>query len=281
MNKIYNTGAKESCRPSKTNIAWTNATFNPVWGCEKVSEACKNCYAETISRSWGFGTKRPDLWKDGGGEDASGKGWEVKNGRRVFGNQRWEQLLRWNKNAKLTGEKVLVFAGSMCDVFEDHSTTAEELEKLWGYIKKTPNLTYQLLTKRPENILRKLPSDWANYKNGYSNVWLGTTVENQNRAWRFNEFLADIPASVRFVSYEPALGPIDLRWGELDWLIAGGESGVKRRPFDYGWARDVHEKCKSNKVAFFYKQDTAFRSSTNPYLDGKKYYEWPDPRVLH
>ena len=279
MKTKYSTGAKESCKPEKTNIAWTNATFNPVWGCQKVSEACKNCYAETISSRMGFGTKRPNLWKTSGKETATGKGWAVKNGRRVFGKHRWNKLLDWNRKAKLTGEKVLVFAGSMCDVFEDHQTTSEELKKLWEYIRQTPNLTYQLLTKRPENIFEKLPADWADFEHGYSNVWLGTTVENQNRAWRFNEVLADIPAAVRYVSYEPALGPIDLRWEKLDWLIAGGESGPDRREFNYDWARDVHSTCKQNDVAFFYKQDTAFRSSTNPYLDGKKYYNWPEPRL--
>ena len=104
------------------------------------------------------------------------------------------------------------------------------------------------------------------------------SVESNEVAYRFNDHLADIPAVVRFVSYEPAIGPLtDIRWEQLDWLIAGGESGSQRRPFKHDWARYVHQQCKAHGAAFFYKQDTAFRSSTNPYLDGKKYYEFPFP----
>ena len=197
MKSEHTTGAKESCKPEKTNIAWTNVTFNPIWGCEKVSEACKNCYAESFSGRMGFGTKRPSLWNNSK-ETSTGKGWSVKSGRRVFGKQRWKKLLDWNKKAKLTGEKVLVFAGSMCDVFEDHQTTSEELKKLWEYIRQTQNFTHQLLTKRPENMLEKLPADWADFEHGYPNVWLGTTVENQTehgdstRCWRTYQHQLDM-----------------------------------------------------------------------------------------
>ena len=278
VNGLTNVGTKDWWK-SPTSIAWCDGTFNVVWGCTKVSEGCKNCYALELSKTWGFGSTRPSLWGAIKSTKAD-KGYNVEMGRRVFGSDYWNKLLKWNQMARDKNSIVMVFTSSMADNFEKHPTTARELEKLWSYIRKTPNIHYQLLTKRAERIRESLPEDWYEYENGYPNVWLGVSVESNEVAYRFNDHLADIPAAVRFMSYEPAIGPLtDIRWEQLDWLIAGGESGPQRRPFEHDWARYVHQQCKVHGVAFFYKQDTAFRSSSNPYLDGKKYYEFPFPRA--
>ena len=278
VNGLKNVGTKDWWK-SPTNIAWCDGTFNTVWGCSKISEGCRNCYADEFSKKLGFGSTRPNLWGEAKSTKA-GKGYNVEMGRRVFGADYWNKLLKWNQMARDKNSIVMVFTSSMADNFEKHPTTARELEKLWSYIRKTPNIHYQILPKRAERIRECLPEDWYDYRNGYPNVWLGVSVESNEVAYRFNDYLADIPAAVRFMSYEPAIGPLtDIRWEQLDWLIAGGESGSQRRPFEHDWARYVHQQWKAHGVAFFYKQDTAFRSSSNPYLDGKKYYEYPSPRA--
>ena len=274
-----NTKAWLQAKPDHTKIAWTDSTFNIVWGCTKVSEACKNCYAQTQSRNIaGFGTTRPDLWLKRGATE-EGKRYKVELGRKIMSDAYWLKPLRWQRLAEEHETIQLVFSSSFADVFEDHPVVERELGRLWELIRKTPNLHWQLLTKRPERIRKSLPKDWWDFENGYPNVWLGTTVESDKVADRFNEHLADIPAVVKFISYEPAVEALtNIRWNKLDWLIAGGESGSDRRPFKLEWARHVHEMCQANNAEFFYKQDTAFRSSTNPYLDGKKYYNFPMPR---
>ena len=277
-------GQKSEWLKTKTGIAWTDATFNPVWGCTKVSEGCRNCYAADVARAAGYGGPgyarhgKPFLWGQTG-ETAEGKGWKVIQGRRVFGPDYWNQLIKWNTRAEKAGMIVAVFVASMADMFEDHPTTRRELEKFWVYAKQCKHLHFQMLTKRPENIAENLPKDWWDYTNGYENVWLGTTVENQAAAYRFDDILAEIPTASRWASYEPAIGPVELkRMDKLDWIIVGGESGSNRRPFDHQWARDIHAACKEHGVPFFYKQDSAYRSSSNPYLDGKVYKEFPIPR---
>ena len=277
-------GQKSEWLKTETDIAWTDATFNPIWGCTKVSEGCRNCYAAEWAHGNGFGGPgyprhgRPFLWGKTG-ETVQLNGWSVINGRRVFGQDYWNQLIDWNNRAEKAGMLVAVFVASMGDIFEEHPTVQKEREKFWAYAKQCKHLHFQLLTKRPENIAEYLPKDWWDYTNGYENVWLGTTVENQAVAYRFDDILAEIPTACRFASYEPAIGPLKLeRMDKLDWIIVGGESGSNRRPFDHQWARDVHAACKEHGVSFFYKQDSAYRSSSNPYLDGKAYKEFPIPR---
>jgi len=238
----------------KTGISWTNHTFNIVWGCEKVSPACANCYAETLALRWKF-----DVW---------GK----TKPCRVFDAHHWNDPRRWEKTAVKEGVNRLVFCSSMCDIFEDHPTVIAELTKLWPVIRATPNLTWQLLTKRPERILSHLPSDWGN---GYDNVWIGSTIENNDYVDRADHLRA-VPAKVRFVSYEPACGPIDkLDLTGLHWVIFGGESGSGFRQHDPQWARDSRDRCKEKGVAFFYKQGSSLRSGEDPTLDGVEYKEFP------
>ena len=192
VNGLKNVGAKDWWK-SPTPIAWCDGTFNIVWGCAKVSEGCKNCYAYEYSKKLGFGSKRPSLWGETKSTKA-GKGYSVEMGRRIFGADYWNKLLKWNQMARDKNSIVMVFTSSMADNFENHPITSRELEKLWSYIRKTPNIHYQILTKRAERIRECLPEDWYDYRNGYPNVWLGVSVESNEVAYRFNDHLADIPA---------------------------------------------------------------------------------------
>lgn len=239
---------------TNTRISWTDHTFNIAWGCTKVSPGCSNCYAEVSSERGGF-----DVW--GPTKD-----------RRLFGQKHWNEPLKWDRLANKEGKKHLVFSSSMCDNFEDHPMIIGELNKFWKLTKATPHLEWQVLTKRADRIAQSLPADWGN---GYPNVWLGVTVENNDYVSR-TDYLRKIPCKVRFVSYEPALGPADnINLEGIDWVIYGGESGPDFRPDDSEWARTMRKLCRESGVAFFYKQTSAIQSGTNPYLDGEEIKEFP------
>ena len=238
----------------KTGISWTDGTFSVVWGCTKVSPACKNCYAETLSARFGN-----DVWGPG-------------KPRKTFGQKHWNEPLKWNRAAAKEGKQKKIFCSSMCDVFEDHPTVIAELTKLWPLIRQTPNLEWQLLTKRPERIALSLPADWGS---GYENVWLGTTIENNDYVDRADHLRA-VPCKLRFVSYEPACGPLDkLDLTGLHWLIFGGESGHGFRQHDPKWARDIKARCDAGGVTFFYKQGSSLKSGADDTLDGKTYKKFP------
>jgi protein gp37 len=234
----------------KTGIAWTDHTFNPWWGCVKVSPGCQHCYAEAFSNRTGH-----DVW-----------GPAKTTPRRTFGAKHWYEPIKWDNSAALEGVRRRVFCASMADVFENHPTANAERPKLWSVIRETPLLDWQILTKRPENIAGMLPSDWGE---GYQNVWLGTSVEDQDRADERIPELLKVPARVRFLSCEPLLGPIDLTsllwharaWGNpgIHWAIVGGESGGQRRPMEIAWLAKIVEDCRTYGVAPFVKQDNAFK----------------------
>jgi len=220
---------------ANSKIEWTTHTFNPWWGCVKVSEACKHCYAEAWSKRVGE------------------KVWGIGAPRRFFGDAHWKQPLKWNKEAAASGTRPRVFCASMADVFEDREDLVEHRARLFDLIEVTPNLDWLLLTKRPQNVgrLNRWQNDWPD------NVWLGTTIELQARAEELLPHLAEIPAKVRFISAEPLLGPLDLRqWlgSTIDWVITGGESGPKARPASPDWFRQLHSQCMENQVAFHFKQ---------------------------
>ena len=229
-----------------TGIAWTDHTFNIAWGCMKVSPGCAHCYAETFSKRIGH-----DIW-----------GPAATTSRRTFGAKHWAEPMAWNAAAKRDGVRRRVFCSSMCDIFEEHSTIEVELVKLWPLIRATPQLDWQLLTKRPERIAGLLPLDWGR---GYQNVWLGTSVESQEYAERTYDLLA-VPAKIHFLSVEPMLGPVYLEpyinaWhergaGTLDWVIVGGESGPGRRELDVTWLTDVVRECVTSRLPVFVKQDS-------------------------
>ncbi len=166
----------------------------------------------------------------------------------------------------------LVFCASLADIFEDHHAVDQARVRVWNLIRECPDLHFQLLTKRPENIVRMLPADWGV---GWPNVWLGTSIEYFALRGRADP-LREIPAVVRFISYEPALGPlrgINLRG--IHWVIYGGESGPNFRQDDRQWARDMRQQCEDEGVAFFYKQAAGKRSKTDPLLDGERVEEFP------
>lgn len=243
-----------------TKISWADATFNVVWGCTKVSPGCKHCYAESLSRRFG-----DDIWGPG-------------RPRKIMRALYWNQPLLWNRKAEAERVKKRVFACSMCDVFEEHPTVMEEREKLWSLVLDTPWLDWLLLTKRPENMLRLLPDYWREYSQGHPGVWLGVSVENAAHAWRI-DLLRQIPAVVRFVSYEPALGPLKgCNLDGIDWVIYGGESGRQYRNDDVQWARWMRDRCAEEGIAFFYKQGAGMYPGTNSRLDGVVLQQFPDVR---
>jgi protein gp37 len=218
-----------------SKIEWTHHTFNPWWGCVKVSPACKHCYAETWARRVGE------------------RVWGARVPRRFFGDDHWNGPIRWNREAELEGRRRRVFCASMADVFEDRRDLDVWRDRLWKLIGETPNLDWLLLTKRPQAIGRLVPwrSEWP------LNVWLGTTAENQKWADERLPELIKNPARVRFLSCEPLLGNLSLQpWlgKHIQWVIAGGESGGKSRPTDPSWVRGLRDECQQRAVPFHFKQ---------------------------
>lgn len=249
----------------ETIIAWTDHTFNPWMGCEKVSEGCRNCYAETLTRN----RMGLDLWG--------------KSSPRQVTKSPWKNVVAWNRAAPEhvgvlgAGQPDLTFCASLCDVFEDHPVANRTRPQVWDIIRQCQDMHFQVLTKRPERIADNLPCDWGD---GYRNVWLGTSVEDMRVAKRVDH-LRHIPAVVRFISYEPALGSLnDLDITGIDWIIYGGESGPGHRKENKQWARDMHAKCLANGTAFFHKQSAGYRTEMGIELDGQIVREFPTPREV-
>lgn len=244
-----------------TIIAWTDHTFNPWMGCEKISEGCRNCYAQILTQNR-MGLK---LW----GSEAP----------RQITKEPWRNVVKWNRLAAEgepgvmgQGNPRLCFTGSLMDWCEDRDDLVKPRIEMWNVIKQCNSIHFQLLTKRPQNIRKFLPGDWGS---GYPNVWVGTTIEDMRVAWRADE-LRSIPARVRFVSYEPAIGPLNsLNLHGIDWVIYGGESGPGYRAEDKQWARDMRDKCKAHNVAFFHKQSAGYRTELGIELDGEIVREFP------
>lgn len=223
-----------------SSIEWTHHTFNPWWGCLKVSPGCEHCYALTLSKRFGH-----DIW-----------GPAKTTSRRTFGEKHWAEPLKWNAEARTNNHRKRVFCASMADVFEDHPQVYDARLRLFNLIDETPNLDWLLLTKRPENIMGML-DDWAVHFP--QNIWIGTSCEDQQRADERIPHLLKVPARVRFLSCEPLLGPIKLDpWNgghaDIHWVIAGGESGPGARPMHPDWARSLRDQCSAAGVAFHFKQ---------------------------
>lgn len=237
-----------------SSIEWTHHTFNPWWGCTKVSPACEHCYAETWAKRVGH------------------KIWGKRKPRRFFADAHWRAPIKWNLEAERSGTRARVFCASMADVFEGRRDLDAPRVRLWGLIESTPWLDWLLLTKRPENVAGAVPwgSTWP------SNVWLGTTLEDQKWADVRVPALIQLPAIVHFVSCEPLLGPLDLRrWlghgglrstasDGIDWVIAGGESGGHARPMNPSWARALRDQCAEKGVPFHFKQWGQWRPIGDP-----------------
>lgn len=277
-----------------TAIPWCDHTFNPWWGCENISPGCAHCYAERHAGRFSKG-----LWGPG-------------HRFRFFEGEHWRQPLQWNARARREGVRKRVFCASMADVFEEREELEEYRERLFDVIEGTPTLDWLILTKRAE-AMRDYFQEWDLPEN----TWLGVTIENARYTYRA-DILREIPAAVRFISAEPLLGslvnptwreipllplsreeaslPLDLT--EIDWLIAGAESGPKARPMDEKWVRELRDAClapcdfcsgripvgpefaghacTTRRPAFFYKQEIVNgRKVECPELDGRVWNEFP------
>lgn len=254
-----------------SKIEWTDHTFNPWWGCVKVSPACDWCYAEQFANRK-TRTKEP-LW----GKDAH---------RLISGGHYWEEPLRWNRRAET---RQRVFCGSMCDVMERRDDLDAPRQRLFALIDATPNLDWLLLTKRPQEYAKQLPSCWLDQPR--QNVWLMTTVEHSDYLWRIQELLK-APALVHGLSIEPLLGPVTLpqeflALGSRAWVIAGGETGRKPRPTDPEWFRSLRDQCAAAGVPYFFKQwgdhgadlVRIGRKAAGRELDGREWNQLPLDRA--
>lgn len=237
-----------------TKIEWTQATWNPTIGCNKVSSGCKNCYAEVMAkRLQAMGNKD---YQDG---------FKFK----MLPNRLNEPL----KNKKPT----LYFVNSMSDLFHEKMDYAF-LDSILQVIKKTPYHQYQILTKRPKRM-----REYFLQNEIPTNVWLGTTIESHRVKDRI-ELIRDLKANVKWLSCEPLisdLGELDL--SGIDWIVAGGESGARARPMQKEWVLKIKKQCKEQKVAFFFKQWGAYgedgikrsKKENSAKLDGEIYQEYP------
>jgi protein gp37 len=250
-------GRARALMGERSGIEWTDSTFNPWTGCTKirrrgdVPSACDFCYAEK---------------------------WAKRSGQVEWGNYPrrrttdayWRAPLKWNGQARSFQDehrrRQRVFCASLADVF-DNQVDPGWRSDLFDLIRACDELDWQLLTKRPQNIRKMLPPDWGN---GYPNVWLGTTAEDAIAYRQRASHLLKVPAAIHFVSYEPAIGPLgrlDVEGLRPDWLIIGGESGVRSdliRPTEPKWARDAIAACRRLGVAPFLKQWGTYRN--NPYV---------------
>jgi len=229
-----------------SKIEWTDHTFNPWIGCQHVSPGCDHCYAEAMM------------------DHQYGKvEWGPHGERKRTTEANWKKLVKWNATARAfkreQGHRPRVFCASLADVF-DNRVPPEWRRDLFALIRECRRLDWLMLTKRPQNIEKMLPSDWGR---GYRNVWLGVSAEDQahfNQRW---QYLQNIPSAIKFISYEPALGPLHLpKHNPLpDWLISGGESGGGARPVDPQWVRDIIAECRQRGIATFHKQWGTYRSN--------------------
>lgn len=257
-----------------SKIEWTDHTFNPWEGCQKVGPGCDHCYAEARNARFGGGIA---------------PNWGPGAPRRRMSKANWRKPIAWNAAQAeffaANGRRQRVFCASLADVFDNEVDQAWR-DDLWQLIHATPDLDWLLLTKRIGNAIHMLPGD----PDIYPNVWLGATIVNQAEADRDIPKLLDVPAAVRFLSMEPLLGAVDLTrvawmqtptnsplatrtridalkgieiydggtWAQdcaaIDWVIVGGESGTGARPMHPDWARSLRDQCAAAGVPFLFKQ---------------------------
>jgi protein gp37 len=228
-------------------IEWTNATWNPVTGCDKVSPGCAHCYAETFAERFRGVPKHPYE-----------QGFDLR-----FWPERLELPLTWRKPR-------MIFVNSMSDLFHER-IPLDFIERVFETMQRAEWHTFQILTKRHQRLAELAPSlAWP------SNVWMGVSIEN--RRWTLRaEYLREVPSAVRFISAEPLLGKLDgLDLTGIDWLIAGGESGPRYRPVNVEWIRDLRDRCAGQGVAFFFKQWGGRTSKARGrVLDDREWSEMP------
>lgn len=258
---------------AETKIEWCHHSWNPVIGCTKVDAGCTHCYAETETFPRVQRSRGRELWGPRGERHRTSPAY-------------WKQPIKWDRDAAAAGERRRVFCASMSDVFEDHPVWNGGVRaEVLGLIDETPHLDWLLLTKRPAHAAEILSAEISDetVPHPRRNLWLGTSVSDQESADKRVPELLRAPAVIRFLSVEPLLGQVDLRniampngdlWdvlrGELiahesgcvaddetpriDWVIVGGESGPHARPCDVAWIRDIVLQCKNANVPCFVKQ---------------------------
>ncbi|MFI6959676.1 DUF5131 family protein [Nocardia sp. NPDC050408] len=248
-----------------TAIEWTDATWNPTTGCDRISPGCDHCYALTMAkRLKAMGAAK---YQTDGDPRTSGPGFGV-----AFHDDALDEPLRWHKPRR-------VFVNSMSDLAHAR-VSDEQLARVFGVMGAAHQHQFQVLTKRPRRLAKLLSgsefrwrvaecaasrtdeghADWAfdaisgDDRWPLPNVWIGTSIESDEFCWRADH-LRVTPAAVRFLSLEPLLGPLpDLNLEGIDWVIAGGESGPKARPMHPQWVRDIRDQCVDAGIAFFFKQ---------------------------
>jgi protein gp37 len=241
---------------SNSAIEWTEATWNPTTGCDRISAGCDNCYALALTkRLKAMGSAK---YQNDGDPRTSGPGFAV-----TLHPDTLSVPLRWR-------DPKLVFVNSMSDLFHAR-VPFDYVKKVFDVMAETPRHTYQILTKRASRLARVAPRlTWP------ENVWIGVSVEDMKQADRIDH-LRQVPARVRFVSAEPLIGPL----GSIDltgikWLIAGGESGLGSRPMSPDWVRELRDHCTSSKTAFFFKQwGGRTPKAGGRELDGRTWDEMP------
>jgi len=242
----------------RSSIEWTEATWNPTTGCDRVSRGCDNCYALTLAKRL-KAMGQPHYQQDGDPR-TSGPG---------FGVTHHADALRlpfaW-------GKPRLVFVNSMSDLFHA-KVPLSFVQEVFAVMAATPQHTYQILTKRARRLRRLAPElDWP------SNVWMGVSVEDASVTDRVDDLRA-VPAAIRFLSCEPLLGPLpQLSLDGIQWVIAGGESGRSARPVDSAWVEALRDKCTAQGVPFFFKQwGGRTPKAGGRDLDGRTWDDIPEP----
>ncbi|MCW5933717.1 MAG: phage Gp37/Gp68 family protein [Fimbriimonadia bacterium] len=230
-----------------SSIEWTEATWNPVTGCTKVSQGCKNCYAERMAKR---------LQKMG-----------VLRYTKGFQLTLHEDLLELPKRWK---RPTVLFVNSMSDLFHE-KVPLEFIQRVFQTMNECPQHIFQVLTKRSQRL-----HEVAHALQWTPNIWMGVSVENEKVLFRIKE-LCDVPAHIRFLSCEPLLGSLcNLPLNGIHWVIVGGESGPRARPMNAEWARDIRDQCRQADVPFFFKQWGGVRKDlSGRILDGKTYDDMP------
>ena len=220
----------------KSKREWTDHTFNGWIGCTKVSPGCDHCYAERD-----FDKRRKVVE------------WGPGNPRKRTSEKNWRNPIKWNRMAEEQGTRFRAFGGSLMD-WADAEVPKEWRADLWKLIAETPHLDWLMLTKRHSLIMNSLPEDWGD--DGYPNVWMGVSVEDQKWTDQRLPYLVKIPAAVRWLSCEPLLGPIDFSAyaKDIHWIVGGGESGPESRPMLSPWIRSLRDQCSEAEIPFLMKQ---------------------------
>jgi protein gp37 len=232
----------------QTSIEWTDSTWNPVTGCTKISPGCKHCYAETFAERW-----------RGIPEHPYEQGFDLK-----LWPGRLDTPLAWKKPR-------IIFVNSMSDLFHE-KVPIQFIKNVFSTMQAAHWHTFQILTKRADRL-----AEIAKELSWSQNIWMGVSVESEDYLWRIDS-LRTTPAKVRFISFEPLLGPIEnANLSDIHWAIVGGESGPGARPMNPRWVRQIRTLCQKKKVAFFFKQWGGVRKKkTGRILDGKTWDQMPE-----